>query len=581
MIAEAIAGLFGGRLSGTANPDRWFVDALGGGMTSSGERINETTALSFAAVKAAVTVLAETIATMPFGVFQRLPNGGVRPAPEHPVHVLIHDEPNKETSSYNWRETIQGHLGTWGNGYAEIERARDGRTPLALWQRSPKPSRTKPFRDDSGQIKYELRDGKGGLEDIADAENMLHVPGFGFDGLIGYSPIRLLREAIGGGKGAERYGNEVFKNDGAQRGVLTIPGELSEEAYARAKLEFNDDRSQHGQRHRMLLLEGGASFAATQMDPASVQMIETRRFSIEEFARAYRITPHLLGDLTHGTFSNVVELGKEFIMYTMASWMVRWEQEVNRKLLGDGFFAKFNARKFLQADHTARSNFYLKMFRIGALSVNDIRALEDMNDVGEDGDQRFVSRDLVPLGLAVQGISDPQAPRARGDENPEGSREGSNSRLGNSRLGNSPDAMRWDGLTSQAAQRVEQAANRALAEATGRMLTKESNAARRAAKHPNSFIGWLDTWYLAHTATVADAVRPAIEMRLAISDDVIPPDDAALEFAMGHTAESQRQLLEATDCKPDELVASVEACTLKWGERERSIRKGSDHGNGM
>jgi hypothetical protein len=158
-------------------------------------------------------------------------------------------------------------------------------------------------------------------------------------------------------------------------------------------------------------LEEGAKFAANAMKPEDVQMIQARRFGIEEIARAYRIAPHLLQDLTHGTYSNITELGKEFITYTMVPWFQRWLGEINRRLLVPPYFAKFNARAFMQANHAERADFYQKLFRVGGFTINEILAREDENPIdSEIGDVRFVSTDLAPVTTLINPPQEPEAP---------------------------------------------------------------------------------------------------------------------------------------------------------------------------
>jgi HK97 family phage portal protein len=408
MIGTAIADA----LSGTVNPERWMVDWITQGRkTSSGETINESTALTCAAVYAANRVLGETLACLPLDVFRNLPNGGKEPAPNLRQQRMLHDEPNKETTSFIFRETLQVHLGTWGNGYAEIQRSFDG-TPQALWQRSPKPQHTKPVRRDDvdGEIWYQLHDDVG-TETWVKAENMFHVPGLGFDGLIGYSPISLMKDPIGVNKAAERYAGELFANDARPNGYITMPAgpAMNDKAYERTKKAFQSG-SERGSRHKLQILEGGATYATAQMNPEDVQMIEARKFGIEEIARVYRIPPPLLQDLTHGTFSNVTELGRQFIKFTMLPWIKRWQEEINRKLLPPDHFAKFNTRAFLQGDPKQEAEFATKMFMMGESTVNEIRELHDKNPIGPDGDVHFVPANLIPLELAIKGPPNPKAP---------------------------------------------------------------------------------------------------------------------------------------------------------------------------
>ncbi len=498
--------------------------------TPSGEVINENTALTCAAVKAAVTVLAETVATLPLGVFQHLSNGARRPAPEHPAHRLLHDLANDETTSFIWRETLQGHLGTWGNGYSEIEFGGDNKTPLNLWQRSPQPARTRPVRRNKvdGKVWYQLHDEQG-RESFVEARRILHIPGLGFDGMVGYSPVALMANPIGVNKGAERYASELFANDARPNGFVTVPGELSEPAYERVSKSFNQSGSAHGSRHKTQLLEGGSTYATAQMNPNDVQMIEARRFGIEEIARAYRLSPPMLQDLTHGTYSNITELGRQFIVYTMQPWLERWKAEINRKLLGDGFFCDFNVRAFMKGDPKARADYYFRLMSIGAITVNRILELEDENPIGPEGDERFVPANWIPLKRALQ---DPPEPTPAPQLTPPATDEdGTDKGLSLSTL--------------------------AVRKASRELHIKEGKAAIRQANKGGNFVEWLDTFLDdAHLTLCAEKFELVAQM----------VNIPASVFAVAHIHESKQALLAAAECQPDELPNRVAQCVAQWAE---------------
>ncbi|MHC4403321.1 MAG: phage portal protein [Planctomycetota bacterium] len=494
--------------------DWWYGRASS--PTSSGERIDEQTALTCAAVYAAVKVLAETVACLPLDVYRHLPNGGSAPARNHPLQRIVHDEFNPETSSFLARETMQGHLGTWGNAYAEIERTRR-RQPLALWPLVP--SRVTPYRSrEDGKIWYRYRQTNGETRNIP-AADMFHVPGFGYDGLVGYSPVAMMAEPIGYNKAAERYGSELFANDARPSGTIETPARLSDKAYKRLQ---EAGENVVGKRHRMRILEEGAKFAASAMKPEDVQMIQARRFGIEEIARAYRIAPHLLQDLTHGTYSNITELGKEFITYTMVPWFQRWLGEINRRLLSPEYFAKFNTRAFLQGDHKTRAEFYAALIRTGVLTLNQVLELEDMNPIDPKiGDVHFISRDMIPVTMLI----------------------------------NAP-------VPEQPADK--QAA--ILQEAIRRMLGIEANAARQYAKDPSRFLSRLDSFYVRHGRRVREALTPLVKAgyrphsAMSVEDNVIALVDA-------HIARSREDLLTAAECQPNELVDKVSQCVDRWNLR--------------
>lgn len=545
------------RLSGAEHPERWLADWVRGGIeTTSGEHVSEDTALTCAAVKACVCVLAETVASLPIDVYQETKSGSKSPAPDHPVAQLLSREPNPEMSSYIWRETKQGHLGTWGNGYSEIVRNVSGSKVVGLNLRSPRPQHTRPIRGEDGQMQYECRNEMGTLEKVLPAADMLHIPGFGFDGLVGYSPIGLIREAIGGNKAAERYANELFANDGAQRGFFEHPAQLSQEAHDRLKASMVDGPKRHGERHKTQILEEGMKFANNSMNPEDVQMIDARRFGIEEIARAYRISPHLLQDLTHGTFSNITELGRQFIVYTMMPWLKRWKGEIDRKLLKPPYYCQFNVAAFLQGDHAARSAFYRELFGIGALTINDILRLEDRNPIGKDGDIRFVPLNMVPLEVAAAGpqpkpASEPPKTSPATPPTP-------------------PADVPPEAPAKQAAGNGEalKAAEAVVAETLRRMERIEANEALRAAKEPKTFIARLDTFYPKHVETMREALAGPLRTTLLLNcrhgDVCLEPELSNL--INEHVAGKRAALLASAECKPSELPGRVAECVKDWGK---------------
>ena len=604
--------MIGQLLSGTVKPDQWLVDWVRGGpKTSSGESITESNALTIAAVWAAVRVLAETVASLPINVHQQLPSGRTALAIDSPVQRLIHDQPNEETTSFIFRETAQGHLGTWGNAYAEIERTMDG-TPVALWGLSPRPHDTKPVRrkDVDNKIWYLVRE--VGVEDRwVKSRDMLHIPGFGFDGLMGYSPIRMMREPIGVGRAMERYAGELFANDARPNGVVTVNGKMGDDQYERAKKDFNQDSSEHGSRHRIQVLEGGATFAATQMNPEDVQMIEARRFSIEEIARAYRIAPTLLQDLTHGTYSNITELGRQFIVYTMMPWLKRWEAEINRKLLPPDQFAKFNTRAFLEGDPKQQSEYFKSLFMVGGMTVNRMLELLNENTIGPEGDVRFVPANMIPLDKAIAGP--PPKPEQKGPAgfDPNDGQDTEEKQQAESRAdflayakqiadnaavetANINDkAAELDEASARAArkrfqllsnnveardaaddhrhsevcdmisgmhgdkQRLHSAGVRAWELATQGLLTKESKAAVRQAGQRGNFLAWMDDFYDKHATLCVERFEVA---SLALG---IPASD----LSQSHVSQSMTSLMVACECKAGELVESITNCTARWGDK--------------
>ena len=269
------------------------------GGTTSGKRVDERTAMTVTAVYACVRILSESIAGLPLHVYKYKPDGGKERDIAHPLFRLLHDAPNSEMTSFVFRETLMAHLLLWGNAYAQI--IRDGRGQvLALYPLLP--SRMKVDRDDAGRIIYEYAK-DGGPPVPLRGEDVLHIPGLGFDGLVGYSPIAMARNAVGLALATEEYGSKFFANGANPGGVLEHPGVVKNPEQLRES--WYGQLGGSGKAHKIAVLEEGLKFHAIGIPPEAAQFLQTRKFQTTEIARIFRIPPHLIGDLEKATFSNI------------------------------------------------------------------------------------------------------------------------------------------------------------------------------------------------------------------------------------------------------------------------------------
>ena len=259
------------------------------GSTTSGKTVNERTAMQTTAVYACVRILAETIASLPLQTFQHSEKGKDK-ALDHPLYYLLHDEPNPEMTSFVFRETLMSHLLLWGNAYAQIIRDGRGRV-LALYPLLP--DKITVDRDSNGQIFYQYQKDTGTV--ILKSDEVLHIPGLGFDGLVGYSPIAMAKNAIGMAIATEEYGAKFFANGANPGGVLEHPGVVKDPK--RVRDSWNAVYQGSGNAHRVAVLEEGMKFQSIGIPPEQAQFIETRKFQINEIARIFRIPPHMIGDL--------------------------------------------------------------------------------------------------------------------------------------------------------------------------------------------------------------------------------------------------------------------------------------------
>ena len=359
------------------------------GPSTSGKNVNEFTAMQTTAVYACVRILSETLAALPLQLY-RYTQGGKERVYDHPLYHLLHDEPNPEMTSFIFRETLMSHLLIWGNAYAQIIRDRLGRVqglyPL-------RPDRMTVCRDESGQIYYlytKTSDENPAIKPYGQVllrkDEVLHIPGLGFDGLVGYSPIAMARNAVGMTMACEEYGASFFANGASPSGVLEHPGVLKDPAKVRDS--WNAVYQGSANAHKVAVLEEGMKYQQIGIPPEEAQFLETRKFQLNEIARLYRIPPHMIGDLEKSSFNNIEQQSMEFVKYTLDPWVIRWEQAMQKALFlpeeKKQFFLKFNVNGLMRGDYESRMTGYSIGRQNGWLSANDIREMEDMNPVPDE-----------------------------------------------------------------------------------------------------------------------------------------------------------------------------------------------------
>lgn len=360
------------------------------GRTTSGKPVNERTAMQTTAVYACVRILAEAVASLPLHVYEYQDDGGKKLVHDHPLYYLLHDEPNPEMTSFVFRETLMSHLLIWGNAYAQIIRDGAGRV-LGLYPLLP--DKMDVQRDDRGNIYYVYSrnsDENPMFKEYGDirlkAEDVLHIPGLGFDGLIGYSPIAMAKNAVGMTLACEEYGASFFANGANPGGVLEHPGVLKDPSKVRES--WNSVYRGVNNAHKIAVLEEGMKYQQIGIPPEEAQFLETRKFQINEIARLYRIPPHMIGDLDKSSFSNIEQQSLEFVKYTLDPWVIRWEQSLQRSLLLPGekgkYFIKLNVDGLLRGDYQSRMNGYAVGRQNGWFSANDIREMENMNPIPDE-----------------------------------------------------------------------------------------------------------------------------------------------------------------------------------------------------
>lgn len=377
------------------------------GGSSAGKNVNERSAMQMTAVYSCVRILAEAVAGLPLHLYRYKEDGGKEKALDFNLYHLLHDEPNKEMSSFIFRETLMTHLLLWGNAYAQIIRNGKGEV-VALYPLMP--NKMKVDRDENGELYYtytrsteEALTMEGSTVYLT-PRDVLHIPGLGFDGLVGYSPIAMAKNAIGLAIATEEYGAKFFANGAAPSGVLEHPGTIKDPA--RLRENWNSTFGGSANSGKVAVLEEGMKYTPISISPEQAQFLETRKFQIDEIARIFRVPPHMVGDLEKSSFSNIEQQSLEFVKYTLDPWVVRWEQSLARSLLTEDekkiYFFKFNLEGLLRGDYASRMSGYATARQNGWMSANDIRELENMDKIPaeEGGDLYLINGNMLPLNKA-------------------------------------------------------------------------------------------------------------------------------------------------------------------------------------
>ncbi len=371
-----------------------WVSSMGGRQTSAGTMVNTKTALAVSAVRACVTLLAESLAQLPCELYRRDENGGRTRATDHPVYDLIHSAPNRKDTSFEYYEQAQGCLGLEGNHYALIERDGAG-YPIELIPVHPK--KVQVLKGTDGMPYYHLTD----LGETLPMHMVHHIKYFSLDGYVGLSPIDTNADAIGLALATEQHAGAVFQRGATMSGVIERPQESTpiadQAAIDRLLSKFAERHAGLRNMFSVALLQEGMTYRQLAMDNEKAQLLESRNFGVNEVCRLYKIPPHMIQQLDKATFSNIEHMGLQFVIYTLLAWVKRHEAAMMRDLLlpseRKNHYIEFNVSGLLRGDQKSRYEAYAIGRNWGWLSVNDIRRLENMPPI--PGGDRY----LTPLNM--------------------------------------------------------------------------------------------------------------------------------------------------------------------------------------
>lgn len=362
-------------------------------------KVSEEKALGIDAVYACVNLYARTLASMPLLLYEKGADGKKR-AVDHPLYHLLHNEPNPNMTSHTFRKMMEASLKLYGNAYAYIEFDKNYQVK-ALWPF--KPGSVFPQRSlQTGELFYDVTMFDGTARRLR-AYEMLHIPGLGFDGISGRSPIRQFAETMGLNLDIKSYGRSFFKNGARPTGILKHPGELSEAAQERIRNKFNRRYSGPQNSGKIMVLEEGMTYESIGVPPEEAQFLESRKYSVTEIARIYGVPPHMIADLEHATYTNIESQDINFAKHSIVPECVNWEQELMRKLLNDAeqerYEIEFNMEGLVRGDMQSRYQAYAIGRQWGFLTANDIRAKENMGNVN-GGESTYTPLNMIGSELA-------------------------------------------------------------------------------------------------------------------------------------------------------------------------------------
>jgi len=526
--------------SGVANPEKWLQNFFGGRESNSGVTVNETSALSSTAVFACIRLLSNTHASLPCPVYKRMKPRGKEKAYKYPLYKLIHDQANPIMPSFIWRETMMGHILGWGNCYSEIEYGNTG-YPVALWPL--RPDQTRPERDKvTKELYYITR--INGVEYKLPKNKVLHIPGLGFDGIKGYSPITLAREAIGLSLATEEFGARYFGSGTHPGAVVTRPLEApaleDQKSVEDLRGYLIDAYGGLGKSHRLMLLEEGMDIKNIGIPPEDSQFLETRQFQVTEIARFFGVQPHLIGDLTKSTNNNIEEQAIEFVVYTLRPWLVRWESYYNQFLIPEEdqetYFAEFLVDGLLRGDSKSRSEALQIQRRNGIINANDWAEIENRNPLpGDLGEKYIVEGNMTTLDKVGELL--PANQKLPGDTKKSDS-----------------EAKNQQNILKKAYERL-------FFDALNRIFKRENADIQREIKREN-FINWANEYYKKPPEYMEKNLLPVILSYFEAENSTITDQKAheiCENFSKSHCERALNNVLEGQELQ-------IEQIDLLWKE---------------
>ncbi len=374
------------RAQTVSSRDPYLAEKLGIRANAAGQWVTPETAVGCAAVHACVQLIAETVASLPLAPYRRTEDGGRLVDTMQPLYRVLHDQANQVQTAMEHREQLIASCLLTGNGFSL--KVLDGRG--AVTQLLPlHPSHVHPVKLTNGRVRYELTPERGGTEKYTQDE-ILHLRYRSTDGFTGLSPVAIARQTIGLALAQQSFESAFYKNGATFSGALRHPHKLTDEQHSQIQGSITQSFSGTSNAFKVFVLEEGMEYQAIGLSQQDAQFVESRKLTLEDVARIYRVPPPAIGILSDATYSNITEQSRSLVMHTLRPWLVRIEQAMNSSLLTvDGMrthFLEHNAEGLLRGTQRDRYEAYQVGREWGWLNVNEIRRKENMGNIGPEGD---------------------------------------------------------------------------------------------------------------------------------------------------------------------------------------------------
>lgn len=373
---------------------RVFEEMMEQRRTTAGVPISPEASLQCSAILAAVKVVSESVASLPCHVYQKT-STGKRIADEHPLYEVLAHQPNDWMTSYEWRELMQSWHMLWGVGYSLIKPGRRG----AVTQLIPlHPSRMKVERIKNGRLRFLYQEPDKATPTPYRQDEIFAYRGLSPDGVNCYVPTTLMRDAIALARATELHSSSFFGNGARAGTVIENDQPLKPETLQRLREQWNEIHSGPTNAYKTAVLPHGSHIKELSVNNDSNRLIETRRYQIEEVARAMRVPAYMIGDLTKSSYSSVEQQAIDFVTFTLVPHLRRFEAVCRRDLVVDdaNYFVQFDVSALLVGDFSARASFLREMWNLGVFSTNEVRQQLGYNPV-DGGDKRFVQVNMQLL----------------------------------------------------------------------------------------------------------------------------------------------------------------------------------------